>query len=366
MPAKKELALRNHNVPIRATRQPSKMANIPNENDVQSANLQVKASEHVTTRRAAFATRVLLERRTNSQQLVATQDKPTASVGIAKPKPSVHLEQSPFGGGNMLIDIEFATDIDAYLRHLEEKQALPENFLSSGKVDGRMRAILVDWLVHVQRRFSLLDETLSVAVWILDRALLRVPVDKGNLQLLGVSCLFVASKFEEITVPNIKDFVYVAADVFTKRDVLRMEQTVFQAIGFELSIPLPLQFIRRFRYFTMAPKNVHNLTKFIAEVALLAYPLAHLKASTVAAVSHYLAAYILEFNIPSSLYTEVMHMDESTLHLLACKFAEPVLQMADPQAKQYALRDKYAKEAPVPFPKAQLKRLEMLAKNVGQ
>ena len=58
----------------------------------------------------------------------------------------------------------------------------------------------------------------------------------------------------------LSDFVYVAADVFTKRDVLRMEQRIFQAIGFALSIPLPLQFIRRFRFFTMgkSPLAVSN------------------------------------------------------------------------------------------------------------
>jgi len=67
-----------------------------------------------------------------------------------------------------------------------------------------MRQILVDWLFHVQCRFSLLNETLAITVWILDRALLSVPAHKGNLQLIGVASLFIASKFEEITVPNIQ------------------------------------------------------------------------------------------------------------------------------------------------------------------
>jgi len=283
---------------------------------------------------------------------------------------SMHQQQqkkSPFGGGNTMMDVGLAKDIDVYLRHLETKQALPENFLATMRgVDGRMRAILVDWLIHVQRRFSLLDETLSVAVWLLDRALQHIPADKGNLQLLGVSCLFIAAKFEEITVPNIQDFVYVAADVFTKRDVLGMEQKVLQAVGFMLFVPLPLQFIRRFRYYTMAPKHVHNLTKFIAEVAQLSYTLAHLKPSTVAAVAHYMAAFIHEFNIPAALYKEVMLTEEWTLHTLACKFAVHVLQQVDPDAKQYALREKYAKEVAVPFPKTQQKRLEMLAKSAGK
>lgn len=70
-------------------------------------------------------------------------------------------------------------------------------------------------------------ETLSLAVHMLDRSLLTLEgINKQNLQLLGVTCLFIASKFEEIVVPNLEDFVYVAANIFTKGSILRMEQRV--------------------------------------------------------------------------------------------------------------------------------------------
>lgn len=72
-----------------------------------------------------------------------------------------------------------------------------------------------------------MDETMSLTVSILDRSLRLIPnIDKHNLQLLGVACLFSAAKFEEIIVPHIDDFVQVAAEIFTKDDVFRMEQRV--------------------------------------------------------------------------------------------------------------------------------------------
>ncbi len=67
-----------------------------------------------------------------------------------------------------------------------------------------MRSILIDWLIHVQRRFQLMNETLATAVWILDRALLGLEVHKSNLQLIGAACMFIASKYEEISVPNVQ------------------------------------------------------------------------------------------------------------------------------------------------------------------
>jgi len=53
-----------------------------------------------------------------------------------------------FGGGTTMIPVDLADDIDGYRRHLEDKQALPEEFISTNpkaSVDGRMRSILVDW-----------------------------------------------------------------------------------------------------------------------------------------------------------------------------------------------------------------------------
>lgn len=150
----------------------------------------------------------------------------SSTVAVQK-QPSTKFVQ--FGGKSMLIDVDICEDIDDYLRHLEERHALAPNFLNtSSGVDGRMRQILVDWLVHVQRKFTLLHETFGLAIWILDRAMVNLvgAISKHNLQLLGVACLFVAAKYEEIIVPNIADFIYISADGFTKKEVLRMEQTV--------------------------------------------------------------------------------------------------------------------------------------------
>lgn len=124
------------------------------------------------------------------------------------------------------MQVEFAEDIDQYLRYLERIRHVEPDFLRGKKVDGRMRQILVDWLMQVQQRFQLTTETLNLSISMLDRSLLSLPITKDNLQLLGVTCMFIAAKFEEIYVPNIQDFVYVAANIFTKKDVLRMENKV--------------------------------------------------------------------------------------------------------------------------------------------
>ncbi|KAI1723096.1 G2/mitotic-specific cyclin-B [Ditylenchus destructor] len=307
---------------------------------------------------------------TRSMGGVGKLDSSAVSKEISKPTKALQPKQTKlvqYGGGNMLVTPDCAEDIDAYLRHLEEKHVLPANFLGTsierGGIDGRMRQILVDWLVHVQRRFTLLHETFGLAIWILDRSLVKLggAIGKHNLQLLGVACLFVASKYEEITIPHIADFVYVAADGFTKKDVLRMEQTVLKAIDFQCSIAQSVQFVRRYRHCISAPKYIHNLAKFISEVALVSYSLAHYKASTVAAASLYLAALIQNYPIAPSAYSDVMHISEQSVISVARSFVQPVLQLSETGTKLYALREKYQKELGLPFNADQMKRLNQFA-----
>eukprot|EP00913_Durusdinium_trenchii_P011544 g10838.t1 len=69
-------------------------------------------------------------------------------------------------------------------------------------INGKMRAILVDWLVEVHMKYRLRPETLFLAVNLIDRHMSLMPVLRRRLQLLGVVAMFVASKFEEIDPPR--------------------------------------------------------------------------------------------------------------------------------------------------------------------
>lgn len=108
-----------------------------------------------------------------------------------------------------------------------------------------MRKILVDWLVDVHRKFKLRHETLFLAVNVLDRflALTSDSVPKGKFQLFGVSCLFIAAKYEEIYPPALSDFVYVCADTYKAEQILEMEGLILNQLGFSLVYSSSLQLL---------------------------------------------------------------------------------------------------------------------------
>lgn len=108
-----------------------------------------------------------------------------------------------------------------------------------------MRKILVDWLIDVHRKFKLRHETLFMAVNIIDRFLGQTSesIPKGKFQLFGVSCLFIASKYEEIYPPALSDFVYVCADTYSGEQILEMEGLILNQLGFSLVYSSSLQLL---------------------------------------------------------------------------------------------------------------------------
>lgn len=52
-----------------------------------------------------------------------------------------------------------------------------------------------------------------LTVSILDRFLQRKVVAKPKLQLLGITAMLIASKFEEIYAPMVKDFIWITGEL---------------------------------------------------------------------------------------------------------------------------------------------------------
>jgi cyclin-A len=86
-------------------------------------------------------------------------------------------------------------------------------------INQNMRGILVDWLVEVAEEYKLSSENLYLSTNYVDRFLSVIPVLRGKLQLVGVSCMLIASKYEEIFAPQVEDFVYITDNTYTAEEV---------------------------------------------------------------------------------------------------------------------------------------------------
>ncbi len=130
----------------------------------------------------------------------------------------------------------------------QERADLPSQSYMSRQVDinEKMRGILVDWIIEVHLKFKLLPETLYLTVNLTDRYLEQTQISRTRLQLVSVAALLIASKYEEIYVPELQDFVFITDNAFTIDEILAMERSILVTLQFNVTIPSSYRFLQRF------------------------------------------------------------------------------------------------------------------------
>ncbi|XP_068131634.1 G2/mitotic-specific cyclin-B2-like [Hyperolius riggenbachi] len=245
-------------------------------------------------------------------------------------------------GGNPQLCSEYVMDIYNYLRELEVKQSVTQRYLEGKEVNERMRAILVDWLVQVHSRFQLLQETLYMAIAVMDRFLQVQTISRGKLQLVGVTSLLLASKYEEMYAPEVADFVYITDNAYTSSQIREMEMLILRELNFDLGRPLPLHFLRRASKSCSADAEQHTLAKYLMELTLIDYDMVHFHPSAIAAAALCLAQKILGVGGWGATQHHYTGYTEEDLTPIMKNMAKNVTKINRNHTKHVAVRNKYA------------------------
>ncbi|NXL72000.1 CCNB2 protein, partial [Leptocoma aspasia] len=237
---------------------------------------------------------------------------------------------------------DYVKDIYLYLRELELQQSVRPHYLDGRMINGRMRAILVDWLIQVHSRFRLLQETLYMCVAIMDRFLQSHPVPRKKLQLVGVTALLVASKYEEILSPDIADFVYITDNAYTSSEIREMEMIILKELNFDLGRPLPIHFLRRASKAGEADAKQHTLAKYLMELTLIDYDMVHHPPSEIAAAALCLSQKVLGHNKWGTKQHYYTGYAEDSLVMTMKHMAKNVVKVNEKLTKYTAIKNKYA------------------------
>ncbi|XP_023782607.1 G2/mitotic-specific cyclin-B3-like isoform X3 [Cyanistes caeruleus] len=185
--------------------------------------------------------------------------------------------------GDPYANAEYAKEIFEYMREREEKFMLPDYMEKQTDISGDMRAILVDWMVEVQENFELNHETLYLAVKLVDHYLVEVVSMREKLQLIGSTAILIASKFEERCPPCVDDFLYICDDAYKREELIAMEMSILSTLKFDINIPIPYRFLRRFAKCARATMETLTLARFLCEMTLQEYDYARESPSKLAA-----------------------------------------------------------------------------------
>ncbi|CDW89212.1 g1 s-specific cyclin-e1 [Stylonychia lemnae] len=129
-----------------------------------------------------------------------------------------------------------------YLSQRAEQYKVDKNTIKklNPQITPRNRQILIEWLMEVSDTFHLKRQTYQLAVNYIDRYLLvRKVLDLDQYQTLGITCLLMASKLEEIYFPKFNQYAEITQGNCNLKQMLLLETSILIELKWLLN-PLTL------------------------------------------------------------------------------------------------------------------------------
>lgn len=188
--------------------------------------------------------------------------------------PATAIHESPFSRfvikkepAQPAVATDYVEDSFAFMLRAQERFQPNPNYLEEVQVGmtAQMRVVLLDWLFEVVREYRKEFATYFLAISLIDRFLSKQQFAVKHLQLLGTSCLLLASKIEDIKPLGLKELVLATDRSCSEKQILAMELFVLRILNFELNAPTHYEFISYlFRDENGSPKSSRDVVVLIA------------------------------------------------------------------------------------------------------
>ncbi|GAU40832.1 hypothetical protein TSUD_287690 [Trifolium subterraneum] len=126
--------------------------------------------------------------------------------------------------------------------------------------------------------------------WSNEKYYLEQVVPRKELQLVGISSMLIASKYEDIWAPEVNDFVCISDNAYVGDQVLIMEKTILRKLEWYLTVPTPYVFMIRYIKASTPDKEMENMVNFLGELSMMHYATVYLYCPSMIAASAVYAA----------------------------------------------------------------------------
>jgi cyclin B len=158
---------------------------------------------------------------------------------------------------------------------LQAQQSLPAHAISSERlistqteITEESRALAVTWIFRIQAYFGMTTDSLYIAVGYLNGILARHPIPLEELQLMAVTCVWMASKIEEGRVPQLAHLAMICLNQYDVNAFVRCEQRILVDLDFVLTFPTAKLFLRRFLDSIHAEEEIVLASNFFCDLSL--------------------------------------------------------------------------------------------------
>ncbi|XP_075936602.1 cyclin-F [Anarhichas minor] len=132
-----------------------------------------------------------------------------------------------------------------------------------------MRYILVDWLVEVTTMKDFSSLTLHVTVGCVDRYLALRSVPKARLQLLGIACMVVCTRYISKEILTIREAVWLTDNTYKYEDLVRMMGEVVSVLEGRIRSPTLLDYGEVLLSLLPLERRTAHLFSYVCELSLL-------------------------------------------------------------------------------------------------
>jgi len=185
-----------------------------------------------------------------------------------------------------------------------------------------MRPYLIDFLIEAHAAFQLLNDTLYLAVNLLDRYCSRRVVYKRHYQLVGCAALLIAAKYgdKKDRVPLIKELKSMCCGLYDEEMFTQMEWHVLNTLDWCVGHPTVDTWLQLEVRASEDDVDVENMALYLNEIALYHKDFIGCRPSVMARASLALARGILSRPDPLEKYDDDENM---TLLYLSQKLEKP-------------------------------------------
>jgi len=138
-----------------------------------------------------------------------------------------------------LID-DYGDDIFKYLRKNEKVNACDYSNKDLFKLQDKKyfnennRSIILQWLIKNNMKWKLKDDTIFMAMNIMDRYISKFKSKNLEFQLIAISSYFIASKYEDIYPPYLDELSQICNYIYSNDDIIKKEYEILVGLNFDI------------------------------------------------------------------------------------------------------------------------------------
>ena len=131
------------------------------------------------------------------------------------------------------------------------------------------RSIIYHWLVKNNHKWKLKDDTIYMAMNIMDRYISQYKSKNLEFQLIAISSYLIASKYEDIYPPYIDELSQICNYIYSNDDIIKKEYEILSGLNFDVLYNSSYKFLT-FLHSVVDNQNMKllYLAQFILEISL--------------------------------------------------------------------------------------------------